>query len=136
MRTYDHQPSGTIDRARLLRRDSTDVEKRLWRALREKLPDAKWRRQMPIGPYFAYLTCFASRLVVELDDGQHADAREYDRARTRFIESRGYRVLRFWNNDVAQNIDGVIETIAQALSPSPSQPLAGPLPLPAGEVKP
>ena len=135
MRTYDHQPSGTIDRARLLRRDSTDVEKRLWRALREKLPDAKWRRQMPIGPYFADLTCFASRLVVELDGGQHADAREYDRARTRFIESRGYRVLRFWNNDVAQNIDGVIETIAQALSPSPSQPSAGPRPLPAGEGK-
>ena len=132
MRTYDHQPSGTIDRARQLRRDSTEVEKILWRALREKLPSAKWRRQMPIGPYFADFACFASRLVVELDGGQHADASEYDRARTRLIEGQGYCILRFWNNDVTERMDGVLETIATALSPSPSRGSAS-IPLPQGE---
>ena len=86
---------------------------------------------MPIGPYFPDLTCFASRLVVELDGGQHTP--ETDAARTRFIERQGYRVLRFWNNDVRDNIDGVVEVIAQALSPSPSHPSAGSLPLPMGE---
>ena len=132
MKTYDDARTGAVLRARQLRRDSTDVEKRLWRALREKLPSAKWRRQMPIGPYFADLTCFASRLVVELDGGQHADASEYDRARTRLIEGQGYRVLRFWNNDVTERMDGVLETIATALSPSPSRGSAS-IPLPQGE---
>ena len=135
MRAYDNQPSGTIGRARQLRRTSTTVEKRLLRALRTKLPDPKWRHQMPIGPYFADITCFAARLIIEVDGGQHAEAGEYDRARTRFIERQGYRVLRFWNNDVTGYINGVLETIARALevAPSPSQPLAGSLPLPMGE---
>ena len=114
MRTYDHQPSGTVDRARDLRRNSTDVEKKLWRALREQLPDVKWRRQMPVGPYFVDLACFAQRLIIELDGGQHTP--ETDAARTRFLESQGYRVLRFWNNDVADNCDGVIATIAMAVA--------------------
>ncbi len=89
---------------------------------------------MPIGPYFADFACFADRLVVELDGGQHgAAASEYDAVRTRFIESHGYRLLRFWNNDVADNLDGVLQRIAEAASPSPSQPSAGALPLPRGE---
>jgi very-short-patch-repair endonuclease len=133
VKTYANQPSGTLDRARQLRRDATEAEKRLWRALREKLPQAKWRRQMPIGPYFADFACFAERLIVELDGGQHASASEYDAARTRFMEGQNYRVLRFWNNDVMENMEGVLETIAAALSPSPPQPAAGALPLPAGE---
>ena len=119
MRTYDHQPSGTVDRARQLRRDATDVERRLLRALREKLGTHKWRHQMPVGPYFTDIACFASRLVVELDGGQHAEAGDYDAARTRFIEAQGYRVIRFWNNDVMQNLDGVLETIATSLPPLP-----------------
>ncbi len=123
MKTYDHQPSGTIDRARKLRRDSTDAEKRLLRALREKLGDHKWRRQMPVGPYFVDIACFAARLVIELDGGQHAGADEYDAARTRFIEAQGYRVMRFGNNDVIENAEGVLETIRTALL----------LPLPKGE---
>ena len=133
MRAYDNQPSGTIDRARQLRRDSTDVEKRLLKALRHKLPDFKWRHQMPVGPYFADITCFSSRLVIEVDGGQHAEASEYDATRTRFIERQGYRVLRFWNNEVNDNLGGVLEVIANVLSPSPSQPSAGALPLPVGE---
>ena len=124
MRPYDHQPSGTIDRARQLRRNSTEVEKQLWRALREKLPVFKWRRQMPVGPYFVDFACFAERLIIELDGGQHAEASEHDAARTRFIEAQGYRLLRFWNNDVMENIGGVVEAIATALSPSPSRGFA------------
>jgi very-short-patch-repair endonuclease len=133
LRHYRSQPSGTIDRARQLRRNATEVEKRLWSALRERLPKAKWRRQMPVGPYFVDFACFAERLVIELDGSQHAEADEYDLVRTNFIERDGYRVLRFWNHDVMDNLDGVLEVIAATVSPSPSQPLAGPLPLPSGE---
>lgn len=152
MKTYANQPSGTVDRARELRRNSTDAEKRLWGALRSKLPQHKWRRQMPIGPYFADFACFSEKLIIELDGGQHALAEPYDERRTRFIEAKGFRVLRFWNNDVMSNTDAVLERILKSLSPreregaakprkgeaeaasSPSQPSAGPLPLPAGEV--
>ncbi len=124
MRTYDTARTGATLRARELRRNPTEAEKRLWRALRSRLPGFKWRRQMPVGPYFADFACFAERLVVELDGGQHADAGEYDATRTRFIGSQGYRVMRFWNNDVMDNVDGVLETIEQALSASPSRSLA------------
>ena len=71
---------------------------------------------MPIGPYFADFACFSAKLVVELDGGQHATAHAYDEARTRFIEREGYRVLRFWNNDVLTNCDGVVQMIARALA--------------------
>jgi len=121
VKTYDTARTGATLRARQLRQHSTEVEKRLWRALRSKLPGSKWRRQMPIGPYFADFACFAERLVVELDGGQHADASEYDVARSRFIEAQGYRVLRFWNNEVIANADGVLEAIAAAMSSSPSR---------------
>lgn len=152
MKVYDEAKTGAVLRARQLRRDSTDAEKCLWRALRSKLPQRKWRRQMPVGPYFADFACFAEKLIFELDGGQHASAGTYDEARTRFIEAQGFRVLRLWNNDVLTNIDGVLEQIAQSLSPrereggakrrkgeedqstSPSRPSAGPLPLPVGEV--
>ena len=121
MKTYDAARTGASLRARDLRRNSTEVEKTLWRALREQLPDVKWRRQMPVGPYFVDIACFAARLVIELDGGQHGRVGEYDAARTRFIETQGYRVIRFWNNDVSDNIDGVLEVIAMALSSSPSR---------------
>jgi very-short-patch-repair endonuclease len=113
--TYETARTGASLRARQLRRDSTEAEKRLLRALRSKLPPYKWRHQMPIGPYFADFACFSEKLVVELDGGQHADAAEYDAARTRFIESNGYRVLRFWNSDVLSNSDGVLEEISLSL---------------------
>ena len=153
MKLYDEANTGAVLRARQLRRDSTEAEKRLWRALRSKLPQYKWRRQMPIGPYFADFACFAEKLIIETDGGQHAEASAYDERRTYFIESHGFRLLRFWNNDVMSNTDGVLETVAQVLSrrernrgakqregeievrsSSPSQRSAGPLPLPTGEV--
>ena len=71
---------------------------------------------MPIGPYFADFACFAEKLVIELDGGQHASSRSYDEARTRFIEQQGFSVVRFWNTDVLSNTDGVLHRIAQRLS--------------------
>ena len=121
MLTYDHARTGAVARARELRRNATDAEKLVWRALRSSLPQFKWRRQMPIGPYFVDFACFAEKLVIELDGGQHAEAVEQDAARTRFLEAQGYRVIRFWNNDVLGNPDGVIVRIAEALSTSPSR---------------
>ena len=127
MKTYDEAGTGAVQRARQLRRASTDAEKRLWRALRSKLPQHKWRRQMPVGPYFADFACFAQKLIVELDGGQHAIATDYDADRTRFLEGQGYRVLRFWNHDVLSNANGVVEMVLDELSASPSHAFgAGP----------
>ena len=94
----------------------------------------KRRRQMPVGPYVADFACFADKLIIELDGGQHAEAVEYDAVRTRFLEAQGYRIRRFWNNEVIENIDGVLAAIADELSTSPSQPSAVPLPLPRERV--
>ena len=73
----------------------------------------KFKRQMPFGPYIADLLCVEARLIVEADGGQHAVQEASDRTRTAYLESQGYRVLRFWNNDVLQNLEGVLETIAE-----------------------
>lgn len=116
MRLYENQPGGTVARARQLRSNATDAEKRFLRALKEAFPQTKWRFQVPIGPYYADFLCFAARLVIELDGGQHSEAAGYDERRTRFIEDQGYRVLRFWNNDVLGNTDGVIASIVNSLS--------------------
>jgi very-short-patch-repair endonuclease len=116
VKTYDEARTGAVWRARQLRRASTEAEKKLWRALRGKLPKQKWRRQMPIGPYFVDFACFSEKLVIELDGGQHADAAAYDEARSRFIQAQGYVVLRFWNNNVLSNTDGVLARVADFLS--------------------
>ena len=108
-------------RARALRRRATDAEKLLWRYLRAKqLDGAKFRRQEPIGKYIVDFVCFSHRLVIELDGGQHAQARERlnDQQRDAWLREQGFKVLRFWNNDVLRNIEGVVETIRQELSAS------------------
>ena len=112
----------TLARAQRLRREMTDAERKLWSALRNRqLEGAKFRRQQPIGPFIADFVCQERRLIVEADGGQHAE-REFDGSRTAFLESKGYRVLRFWNNDILKNLDGVAQTIAAALStPHPAQ---------------
>jgi len=103
-------------RARNLRRNETDAERILWRALRNRqLGDAKFRRQVRIGPFIADFACFERRLVVELDGGQHADAEHYDDGRVKSIQRQGYRVLRFWNNEVLENLPGLLEAIKMAL---------------------
>jgi primosomal protein N' (replication factor Y) len=102
-------------RARRLRTHSTDAERRLWRHLRNRqVAGAKFRRQHPFPPYVVDFCCVERRLVVEVDGGQHEENR--DRARTEFLQSKGFRVLRFWNNDVLTNTEGVLESILAALA--------------------
>lgn len=112
--------SAAIPRARALRRTAPEAETILWRALRAKLPHAKFRRQVPLGPYFTDFASHGAKLIIEADGGQHGEAAGYDAARTRFLESEGYRVLRFSNHDVIENIDGVLDAIERALTPHPS----------------
>jgi len=107
------------DRARRLRSASTDAEGTLWYRLRaRRLNGYKFVRQEPIGPYVVDFICRDCRLVVEVDGGQHADSPR-DAVRDKWLANHNYRVLRFWNNDVSQNLAGVLETIATALAESP-----------------
>jgi very-short-patch-repair endonuclease len=110
---YEGAPSGSVDRARKLRKNATDAEKRLWRALRETFPEAKVRRQSVVAPDYPDFVSFRFKLIVEVDGGQHSEAA--DAARTRFLESKGYRVIRFWNNDVLSNTEGVMDIISRVL---------------------
>src|SRR6186997_1203518 len=99
--------------ARKLRRDQTDAERKLWFRLRDRrLAGLKFRRQVPIDRYVADFCCESARVIVEVDGGQHAGRSVEDQARTEALETRGYLVLRFWNNEVLQNLDGVLEIIA------------------------
>ncbi|MBV9053735.1 MAG: endonuclease domain-containing protein [Hyphomicrobiales bacterium] len=106
-------------RARALRGDATPAERRLWRALRlVELPDGHFRRQAPIGPYFADFAHHSLRLAVELDGEQHGQnlGLRRDARRTAYLNEQGYRVLRFWNHEIAENLDGVVETILAAVA--------------------
>lgn len=108
--------------ARKLRRDRTMVEDRLWQRIRSRqIEDTKFVFQFPIGPYVADFACRSLRLVIELDGGQHADS-SVDVERTRLIEAHGFRVLRFWNNDVVGNIDGVLDVIRREILLSRNSP--------------
>jgi len=115
---------------RLLRENATDAERRLWALLRDRrLQGYKFRRQHPIGPFIVDFACTKYQLVIEADGGQHnenaADAR-----RTAYVECRGWRVLRFWNNDILTNTEGVLLAVLEALdeatdpSPSAKRPLS------------
>ena len=102
--------------ARKLRSDPTEAEARLWSRLRHKQIDGhRFRRQASIGPYVADFLCPGAGLIIEVDGGQHASESAKDSTRTAWLSARGYRVLRFWNNEVLQNTDGVIERIRAAL---------------------
>jgi very-short-patch-repair endonuclease len=89
----------------------TEAEKRLWRELRELELPHRFRRQHPIGRYIVDFACPAAKLAIELDGGQHAVSAEEDKMRTREIARRGYRVIRFWNHDVMENLPGILEAI-------------------------
>jgi very-short-patch-repair endonuclease len=103
------------DRARELRRGDTTAEARLWNALRaRRLGGWKWRRQVPLGPYFVDFLCVDAGLVVELDGGQHSEQQEYDARRTAYLEQLGLRVVRFWNFEVLEDRDAVCTTILRA----------------------
>jgi very-short-patch-repair endonuclease len=105
------------ERARHLRKNMTDAERRLWQHLRlRQLEGHKFRRQVRIGPYIADFACLKAMLVIEVDGGQHADARAYDSRRDDFMRGQGHRILRFWNNEVLGNMDGVWQVIAAELN--------------------
>jgi crossover junction endodeoxyribonuclease RuvC len=121
-RPLDHERSRTL--ARNLRREPTEAERLLWRYLRHEQLGVKFRRQHTYGNFILDFASIEARLVVELDGGQHAESLTYDAERTRFLEQAGFRVLRFWNNQVFENLEGVLETIREALAgnPPPSRP--------------
>jgi len=108
--------------ARKLRKTGTEAEKKLWQRLRKKqLEGFKFRRQQPIGRYIVDFVNFEDRLIIELDGGQHKIQKGYDTKRDIWFEQQGFKVLRFWNNDVFINIEGVLEVIRKKLlSPSPN----------------
>jgi very-short-patch-repair endonuclease len=113
-------PTMPIENARRLRKDATDAERKLWSALRDKqLEGFKFRRQVPIGDFVADFVCLSQRLIIEVDGGQHDTEREKDAARTAWLRARGYRVIRFWNNDVLGNLEGVVQMIRTALHDHP-----------------
>jgi adenine-specific DNA-methyltransferase len=122
----------TNPNARRLRREASDAERRIWLAVRDRrLGGFKFRRQATIGPFVADFLCAEKFLIVEIDGGQHSEA--IDASRTAFLQGRGYRVIRFWNNDVMQNLDGVLEALLIELASSPAaRPSPNPLPQ-AGE---
>jgi very-short-patch-repair endonuclease len=109
-------------RAHNMRLDPTEAERKLWWNLRHRLNirHAHFRRQVRLGKYIADFASHRLHLVIEIDGGQHAEQFERDAKRTEFLESEGYRVLRFWNNDVLSNIDGVLEMIQSACLATPT----------------
>jgi very-short-patch-repair endonuclease len=110
----------TTTRTRSLRTNMTDAEHLLWQSLRRKqLNGHRFRRQHPIGRYIADFACIEQKMAIELDGGQHQDQLVYDQARSTFLQAQGWHVLRFWNNDVLNNIDGVLASIAERLSGAP-----------------
>jgi len=101
---------------RKLRNNPTDAERALWRQLRLRhFGGHKFRRQQPLGPYIVDFVCLEKRLIIEVDGGQHNEQIGYDAKRSAWLEAQGFRVLRFWNHEVLQQIEAVKETIARAL---------------------
>ena len=103
-------------RAKKLRTQSTDSERHLWYYLRANRLGYKFKRQVPIGSYIVDFACLEKRLIIELDGGQHSDNQKYDLDRTAWLNQRGFTVLRFWNHDVLQQTESIIEVIIQKLS--------------------
>jgi len=104
-----------IDRAKQLRQNQTDAESLIWQKVRNNQLGHKFRRQVPVGIYIADFLCLELKLVIEIDGGQHAES-EKDKIRTEFLNDLGYKVIRFWNNEVLENIEGVLSTLTLTLS--------------------
>ncbi|MFK2903700.1 endonuclease domain-containing protein [Dyella ginsengisoli] len=116
--------------AKVLRKNMTDAERLLWRHLRaHRLCDQKFRRQQPIGPYVVDFVHFGARLVVEADGGQH-NGSSNDAERDAWLQGQGFTVLRFWNHDILQNIEAVLEVVLNEIAKGAPSP---PAPLPQGE---
>ena len=107
--------------ARKLRQQSTDAERALWKYLRaHRMAGYKFRRQVVIEPYIVDFLCLEARLIVEVDGGQHLEQMEQDNKRSLFLESMDYKVMRFWNNEILNDIDAVLEQIHSHLIEAPS----------------
>jgi very-short-patch-repair endonuclease len=131
MKTDAGGSSNQRSRARTMRGAPTDAELRLWRLLRDRrLSGFKFRRQVPVGPYIVDFLCVGAKLIAEADGSQHAESPR-DKARDAYLVSQGWKVLRFWNNEMLQNREGVLETI-YAHASRPSSGPSGHL-LPEGE---
>ncbi len=117
-----HPPPISIHRARNLRNDATEAERCMWRLLRETYSEARFRRQVPIRHYIADFASHRLRIVVEIDGGQHSFER--DALRTKVIETEGYRIIRFWNNEVMENGDGCLIRLGQFLRHAHPHPAA------------
>jgi very-short-patch-repair endonuclease len=105
--------------ARNLRRKQTDAEKKVWSILRSRqFENSKFRRQKPIGKYIGDFVSWEKKLIIEIDGGQHnqESGMKKDETRTKWLERKGYRVIRFWNNDVLLNLDGVATRILEAIN--------------------
>ena len=119
------------NRARALRRNMTDAERLLWRSLRDRqMGGWKFRRQHPIRPFIVDFLCVERKLIIEVDGGQHASKVQEDASRAGYLRNKGYRILRFWNNQVLKETDAVLDAILKALeddtpSPRPSPPNLG-----------
>ena len=110
----------TTANARALRSNMTDAESMLWRAVRgRQINGHRFRRQHPIGPYIADFACLEKKCVIELDGGQHQDQMDDDERRTTFLQEQGWHVLRFWNNDVLGNLEGVLMRLSETLESLP-----------------
>ncbi len=117
-------------RARELRLNATPTERMLWRELNaRKVAGVRFNRQVPIGPFICDFVSRSAKLIIEVDGGQHGWRTDEDAARTRYLEAQGYRVIRFWNSDVVEGLEGVvaeIQTVIAALpSPDPSRKREG-----------
>ncbi|MBW8743035.1 MAG: endonuclease domain-containing protein [Sphingomonas sp.] len=117
-------------RARELRANATPSERILWRALSaRKVSGVRFNRQVPIGPFICDFVSRSAKLIIEVDGGQHGWQTDEDAARTRYLESQGYRVIRFWNSDVLEGLEGVVAEIATVIatlpSPNPSRKREG-----------
>jgi len=119
----------SVIRARNLRKNLTEVEKKLWYWLRrQNLQEARFRRQAPIGRYIVDFACYDPKLIIELDGGQHADQQHYDEKRDAWLKSEGFHVLRFWNHEVVENVEGVLQVIMDGLNALRVPPLPNPPP--------
>ncbi len=117
-KAYDREPTR---RSRELRNNGTPAERKLWQHIRNRqLSGARFNRQVPIGPFICDFAARTAKIVIEMDGRQHALRSVEDKRRTHFLTSSGYRVLRFWNNDILENVDGVLTVIEQALNDRPS----------------
>ena len=116
--------------AKVLRRNFTETEKAIWKHLKAKQMEGyKFRRQEPIGSYIVDFVCHEKRIVIEVDGGQHSLDRQRDYERDQWLKGQGYEVLRFWNNEVLTNVEGVLEVIRDSLNHPPQTP-----PIKGGEI--